>query len=105
MSLRGDAERLVKELRDGLNDYTHGWRNDQAIAHLTRICGGLRACYRDDDYALGKISEMERWIDILYSPRKHQRYPGGAQGVWGFIWGISSTLNMRRPQEGDRGTG
>jgi hypothetical protein len=65
-----------------LNEYTAGWANAEARSAMLNRLADIKLSAGDDLRVDGYFSEhahkIERYIDELYSPRKHLKYESGS---------------------------
>jgi len=67
-----DIERLVNRSSPGANDSALRAIGDHVFA--------LRSVVTDR-FARGKLADIERWSEIYFSHRKHQKHAGGGEQV------------------------
>jgi hypothetical protein len=64
------AEEAIKALKK----FTPGWKNEEALSQFARLTEELRFHAGPDAYAREKITGLQSFAEILYSPRKHLKY-------------------------------
>jgi hypothetical protein len=69
----------VDEIEKTIETATCGWKNDDAINAIKLQTRNLR-WGRSDPYLMEKVGAIETYTDILYSPRKADRW-GGSDAV------------------------
>jgi len=74
---------LIDNIEEAIKNNTPGWENTDAIDKINSILNQLT------DFRISpaneKISSIREWVNILYSPRKSERY-GGVDKVKLFIF-------------------
>jgi hypothetical protein len=90
----GEAIEAIKEM---VRHDCGGRRNDAKVAEVR----GLLSHVPTDItlYAAGKRDAIQRWAEIYWSPRRHQRY-GGANQVAVSIFGACDVLRRNLPERG-----
>lgn len=71
MSIYDDLRAAIGRIESALTEYPAGWDNQEAKRVIERE---LRFISANVSIQAEKISSLQGWIDILYSPRKWQRY-------------------------------
>ena len=82
--------KAVETIRNIIETYSAGWRNEEALkaveAELFRL-----GVDNSDPYILEKIGSIKERANILYSPRKVERY-GGVENVRSQIYGDCNSI-------------
>ena len=63
-------------------DHTAGWDNSEARSAMLNCLMSIKAASGEmwlDGYFSGIIHKIERYVDELYSPRKHLKYKKGSR--------------------------
>ena len=76
--------KAAASIEEILDEYTIGWANEEAKKKIEKILFDMQHS-TNYNYILEKLGSIQGWINILYSERKHSKYPGGADQVKGFI--------------------
>lgn len=72
-----------------------GYADPAALKRAHDHIRWLRWDERVDSYAKGKLSEAGGWFDRLYSARKYERFPGGAEQLRVVILGDLMTARRQ----------
>jgi len=83
---------ILNQIEKCLYDFDFGYSNPAAIKKIDGLLHSLSPEFQFYAYVKEKIVSIKSFAKILYSDRKHNKYPGGAERVRDFILGDCSRL-------------
>lgn len=89
---REQTKVLLDQLEKDVLTFAHGAGNKHALREVESLCTQLIPPATGNGYALEKLAQIRIWSKILYSPRRHRKFPGGSQGVRITVLGKISSL-------------
>jgi multidrug resistance efflux pump len=92
-----DIEAAVDELERNLEDYTAGWRNDEALRSTSMLISRIKTKASWNLYISEKLCSLSGWLAALYSERKWRRY-GSLEQVKNFAFQECEKIRMYLPQ-------
>ena len=90
------AEDALEQIKDLVLNDCGGRRDEAMISQVRRLLGCVPT--NITIYASGKRDAIQRWAEIYWSPRRHQRY-GGPHQVAVSILGACDVLIRNLPRE------
>ena len=92
-----EAVKEVEAIEAVLKDYANGCDNRKAKTLISYHVFRLRCSAKMDNYCKEKLANILSESERLYSARKHQNYPGGADAmrvsILGYCGGVREGLD------------
>ncbi len=73
---------LIAKLRKCIDRDNGGFANPEALRAVKSILQSVGMQCHPSSYAREKMVEIETWVGIYFSARKHEKYNGGARQVY-----------------------
>jgi hypothetical protein len=90
------AYEAIEAIKEMVRHDCGGRRNEAKVAEVRRLLSHVPS--NITIYAEGKRDDIQRWAEIYWSPRRHQRY-GGTSQVAVSIFGACDVLRRNLPRE------
>jgi hypothetical protein len=91
------AEKALAEIERVLNEYTFGCPNEEAKRKIQASITTIRSSVSCEGYLEEKLGGIEERLDTLYSARKHEKFPGGANGLKIHMLSLCSRISDALP--------